>query len=102
MSLHGALITRITGYVLSLILTILSYYIITEPEYFHWTSRAACQAIIVFAFIQAVVQLFCFIHVWSEKETYWNLSVFMSQVSIIFVIIFFSIWIINHLNHNMH
>jgi heme/copper-type cytochrome/quinol oxidase subunit 4 len=30
------------------------------------------------------------------------LSVFISTISIIFIIIFFSIWIINHLNYNMH
>ncbi len=97
----AALMTRIAGYVLSLILTLLSYFIIVEPEYFHWTSKATVIAILIFAFIQAVVQLFCFIHVWSEKETYWNFGVFASQASIIFVIIFFSIWIIDHLNHNM-
>jgi cytochrome o ubiquinol oxidase subunit IV len=97
----GALMTRVAGYILSLILTLISYYIITEPEYFHWTNSASIMAILIFALVQAIVQLFCFIHVWSEKETYWNLSVFMSQVSIIFVIIFFSIWIIDHLNYNM-
>jgi cytochrome o ubiquinol oxidase subunit IV len=96
-----ALLSRIAGYVLSLILTILAYFIITEPQYLGWSNGAVVTAIFVFAFLQAFVQLFCFIHVWSEEKTWWNLSVFMSQVSIIFVIILFSIWIINHLNYNM-
>lgn len=97
----AALLSRIAGFALSLILTLIAYFIITEPEYFHWTNSTAVLAIFIFALLQALVQLFCFIHVWTEEKTRWNLSVFASQVSIIVVIIFFSIWIIDHLNYNM-
>jgi cytochrome o ubiquinol oxidase operon protein cyoD len=97
----GALAARISGYILSLILTFIAYFIITEPAYFNLTNQTAVVTIFILALLQMVVQLCCFIHVWNEEETYWNLTVFISQASIIFVIIFFSIWIINHLNENM-
>ena len=53
------------------------------------------------ALIQSVVQLVFFIDVWKEEGIRWNLIFFVSTVTIIFIVIFFSIWIINHLNYNM-
>lgn len=94
--------SRVTGFALSLILTFTAYFIIIQPEFFGLTSRIAIITICSLAFAQSLVQLIFFIDVWDEKGTLWNLTVFMSTVSIIFIIIFFSIWIMNHLNFNMH
>jgi len=97
-----ALSSRITGFILSLILTLTSYFIIVQPEFFTFTNKIAVSVILLLAFIQSLVQLIFFIDVWDEKGTIWNLTVFISTVSIICIIIFFSILIINHLNANMH
>jgi heme/copper-type cytochrome/quinol oxidase subunit 4 len=53
------------------------------------------------ALAQSLVQLIFFINVWKEKESFWNLGIFISTVSIIFIVVYFSIWIINHLNYHM-
>ena len=92
---------RIFGFISSLILTILAYFIILYPGFFYLTNSASILTILVLALIQSTVQLIFFIDVWKEKKTFWNLSVFISTVSIIFIVIFFSIWIINHLNYHM-
>lgn len=92
---------KITGFVSSLILTLLAYFLIVIPEFFNLETRTVISIIFALALIQATVQLIFFINVWKEKGTLWNLWVFLSTASIIFIVIFFSIWIMDHLNYNM-
>lgn len=92
---------RVTGFITSLILTMCAYFIITNPEFFHFSIKTACIVIFSLALIQALVQLIFFINVWKEKGPLWNLIIFVSTISIIFIVIFFSIWIMDHLNYNM-
>lgn len=92
---------RVSGFISSIILTLLAYFIILNPDFFYFSVREAVIVIFALAVIQSLVQLIFFIDVWHEKKTFWNLTIFVSTVSIIFIVIFFSIWIINHLNYNM-
>lgn len=92
---------RVTGFITSLILTLVAYYIILHPKMFNFDIKTAIITIFILALVQSLVQLIFFINVWKEEGPLWNLGVFISTVSIIFIIIFFSIWIINHLNYNM-
>lgn len=99
--MHHTLSLRVTGFIASLILTLSAYFIILHPEFFNINVKTAVIVIFTLAIIQSLVQLIFFINVWKEEGPLWNLSVFISTVSIIFIIIFFSIWIIDHLNYNM-
>lgn len=99
--MHRELSLRITGFIASLVLTLAAYFIILHPEFFNFTIQTAISVIFALALIQSLVQLIFFINVWKEEGTLWNLSVFISTVSIIFIVVFFSIWIMNHLNYNM-
>lgn len=93
---------RFTGFLTSLVLTLAAYFLILHPEFFHSDIKSIVIIIFTLALLQALVQLIFFINIWKEEEkTLWNFGVFLSTVSIIFIIIFFSIWIINHLNYNM-
>lgn len=96
------LIFRFTGFTASLLLSLAAYFIILNPEYFNISVKSAIILIFALALIQALVQLIFFINVWNEKGPLWNLITFISTVSIMFIVIFFSIWIMNHLNYNMH
>lgn len=98
---HERLSPRITGFTLSLLLTLIAYFIIIQPEFFHLDIRGAVAVIFALALIQSLVQLIFFINLWKEKGPLWNLGVFVSTATIIFIIIFFSVWIMNHLNYNM-
>lgn len=93
---------RFTGFIASLVLTITAYFIIVYPEYFNFDVKTAIITIFILALIQSLVQLIFFINVWKEKGSLWNLGIFISTVGIIFIVVYFSIWIINHLNYNMH
>lgn len=92
---------RVTGFITSLILTIAAYLIITNPEFFDFNVKTAIIIIFILALIQLLFQLIFFINVWKEKGPLWNLGIFISTLSIIFIVVFFSIWIMNHLNYNM-
>ncbi len=96
-----ALPQRLIGFVLSLILTLVAFFIIINPEWFHLTKPMAINVILGLAFTQATVQVFFFLDLCQEKGPMWNLNTFLATLSIIFVIIGFSIWIMGDLGHRM-
>lgn len=88
----------ILGFVLSLILTVGSYFLVSE----HVFSNAVLVPVLIsLALIQLGVQLFCFLHLGQEKKPRWNLIFFVTTVGIIFIVVVGSIWIMHHLNYNM-
>ncbi len=99
--MHKSLSARIVGYLSSLILTFTAFWIIINPAFFHLTTKSAITTILVLALFQAAVQSIFFLYILSEKGTRWNLVVYASTISIILIIVVFSIWIMNHLNYNM-
>lgn len=55
----------------------------------------------ILAIFQFAAQSVCFLDVLGEKGPRWNLHVFLSTLSIVLIIIFFTIWIMHRLNENM-
>jgi cytochrome o ubiquinol oxidase operon protein cyoD len=95
------LLFRIVGFIASLALTIAAYLIIVNPEIFNSSIKTVTIILFILALLQSLVQLIFFINVWKEEGPLWNLGIFISTASLIFIVVFFSIWIINHLNYNM-
>ena len=87
--MHHELSLRVTGFIASLILTIAAYFIILNPEFFNFDIKTAVIVIFTLALIQSLVQLIFFINVWKEEGPLWNLGIFISTVSIIFIVVFF-------------
>ena len=96
--MHKTLSSRIIGYVLSLLLTAMAVLIAAYPESF---PIAAIWSLFALAIAQFAVQSTCFLHVFSEKGPRWNLVVFISTLSIVLLIIVFTIWVMHHLDYNM-
>ena len=92
---------RIIGFLGSLVLTLIAFLIIAYPEKLHLDSKRAVIVILNLAVLQALVQATFFLNIFKERGTRRNLVVFGSTISIILIIVIFSIWIINHLNYNM-
>ena len=90
---------RLIGFVSSLILTLIAYYLTIHPELLD--NKSIVVIILGLAVLQAIVQLIFFIDLWKEKGTRWNLYVMVNAFSIILIVIVFTIWIMNHLNYNM-
>lgn len=91
---------RIIGLGGSLILTMLAYFMIVSPHFFHLEQTQVVPLIVILAILQSIVQLIFFL-LWKEKDGYWNLIFYVSTVGIIFIVIFFSIWIMDTLNYRM-
>lgn len=97
----NSLAKRIIGFAGSLILTLTAFLIFYRPDFFHLDMKINIVLILTLAVLQAAVQSIFFLHVLSEKGPRWNLVVFASTITIVLIIIVFSIWIMNHLHYNM-
>lgn len=92
---HGSLRSYITGLIVSLLLTGLSFCLV-------WTrlfSRSVLTYVIVgLALIQAIVQLRCFLHVGLEDKPRWETLVFYFMVMVLLIIAIGSLWIMHDLD----
>ena len=96
---HSATLTSyIVGFILSLIFTLIPYYLVTthmlDPEFL-------IAIVLGFAMIQLLIQLFFFLHLGEESGPRWNLIMLISTFGVILLVVVASIWIMNNLNYNM-
>ncbi len=86
----------IIGFLLSILLTLSAYILVTN----HMLKPGdLVVSIVVLAMIQLIVQLIFFLHL---GKTRLNLIFFLSTVVIILIVVVASLWIMHHLNYNMH
>lgn len=86
----------ITGFILSILFTIVVFSLVMENLL---TGNALITTLILLALLQAFVQLTFFLHL--GRGSRWNLPIFATTVSVVFVLVIGSLWIMNHLNYNM-
>ena len=98
---HRTLSARVIGYVASLIFTVTAFLIVYRPDFFHVGVKWDIALVLILAILQFIAQSICFLNVWGEKGPRWNLLIFISTISVIFIIIVGSIWIMDHLDYNM-
>ncbi len=91
----------ITGFISSVILTLAAFFVVLRPGLFHVSSGGVVVIILALAVIQALVQLFFFLHLGEEKGPRWNLVVLLSTFALILILVVGSIWIMGNLNYNM-
>jgi cytochrome o ubiquinol oxidase operon protein cyoD len=60
-----------------------------------------CVTVMGLAFLQAAIQLLCFLHLGSEKPPYWNSMLFIFMLAIILIVVLGSIYIMYNLNYHM-
>lgn len=95
---HGTIRSYIIGFLLSVVFTLIPYYLVV---YKSLEGSALLATIIGFAMLQLVVQVVFFLHLGREKKPRYNLIFLLSTISLIFVVVVGSIWIMNHLHYNM-
>lgn len=89
----------ITGFVLSVILTLIPYYLVVERVMTGWMLIIY---LMVFAVVQLLVQLEFFIHLAPESGPRWNVLVFLFMGLVLLIIVLGSLWIMDNLDyHNM-
>lgn len=96
---HGTVKQYTVGFILSVLLTVVPFYMAMHADSF---SRGAIVAVIaITAIAQVLVQLVFFLHMNSSSEQRWNVIAFIYTILTIFVLLVGSVWILNYLHSNM-
>lgn len=95
---HGSVKSYIHGFILSLILTIIPFFLVAK----HWFSHTSSYIIIgIFAVAQLLVQLIYFLHLSYKSSAKWNLNVFLFTFLVVLILVLGSVWIMVNLNYYM-
>lgn len=92
----GSFKAYLLGFVLSILLTLSSFYLVMEKSLSGWTLLFTISGL---ALIQAIVQLVLFLHLGKEKKPRLNLLIFLFMALVLVIIVFGSIWIMENLNY---
>lgn len=96
---HGSLRSYLTGFVLSVVLTAIPFWLVMADPI---GNRAVTAVIVILcAVAQIVVHTVCFLHVDTKAEGGWTLIAYVFTAVILVITIAGSLWIMYHLNSNM-
>lgn len=95
---HGTAASYIVGFILSLIFTVIPYYLVVNKTI---TGNALLITILGFAFIQMLIQIFFFLHLGRGPKPLYNVVFFVATAGLIAVVVGGSIFIMNNLYQNM-
>ena len=94
----GLLGSYLIGFVLSVVLTLLAYFGVTEG----WFSDGSPMvALLALAVVQLIIQLFFFLHVGRETRPRWKLLMLYLAVITVLVLVIGSLWVMYNLNYRM-
>lgn len=95
---HGTFKSYFIGFVLSIILTIIPYYLVVNhvlmPDMLY-------VLVLVLAVGQLIIQVVFFLHLSVESKPRWNLIAFIFTLLVVCILVIGSIWIMHNLNVNM-
>lgn len=95
---HGSVREYIVGLILSIILTIVPFGLVMSGAL---DNKLTIAIILVCAVCQVLVQLVFFLHMNTSSEQLWNTTSAIFVVVLVAILIIGSIWIMQHLDHNM-
>lgn len=87
----------LTGFGLSLGLTLAAYLLVVEDVL---AGPRLVGAIAVLGVAQLAAQLFFFLHLGNERRPRWNLTVFLFMLLVVFILVAGSLWIMYNLNYH--
>ncbi len=95
---HGSVKTYMTGFILSIILTVIPFWMVMTGAA---SPAVILGTILAMAVVQVLVHLVCFLHMNTKSDEGWNMTAFVFTVLIIAILVVGSIWIMWNLNYNM-
>jgi len=96
---HATLRGYLTGFVLSVVLTAIPFWLVMSDAI---DSRQATAAIIVaFAVVQIVVHMVYFLHMDARSEGGWSMMALVFTLILVVIALTGSLWVMYHLNANM-
>lgn len=95
---HGSLKAYVFGFILSIVLTIIPFYMIANKLL---SPMALLYTIFAFAVVQLLIQVYCFLHINQDEKPGWNSISFWFTIVIVLCIVGGSLWIMDHLAYSM-
>lgn len=95
---HGTLTHYIIGFVFSLLLTTISFFIVIQRPF---SEDILKYTVVGLAFLQAIIQLVFFLHVGKEVKPRLEMITLFFTVLILVIVVVGSIWVMNDLNSRM-
>ena len=89
-------ISYFIGFILSVITTVLAYYLVVNGIL---PKQGLIYVVMGIAVVQLVVQLVFFLHI--GRGSRWKLITFLFAVLVVLIVVVGSIWIMNNLDYNM-
>jgi cytochrome o ubiquinol oxidase operon protein cyoD len=96
---HGSLKTYAIGFVLSVILTAIPFWLVMNKGFDKSSTTAF--VILAFAAVQMVVHMVYFLHMNTRVEGGWSLLALVFTLVMVFITLAGSIWVMYHMNTNM-
>ena len=96
---HGSLKSYATGLFLSCILTAIPFWLVISKN----VNRFPAPGLVLlgFAVLQIVVHMVYFLHMNTKSEGGWSILALIFTVILVLIMLFGSVWVMDHLNHNM-
>lgn len=95
---HGSVKEYVIGLALSIVLTIIPFYLVMTGT---WNDTMVVATIVVAAIAQVLVQMVFFLHMNGSSEQSWITIAVVYTLFILVFIVIGTIWVFEHLNHNM-
>ncbi|TXR53817.1 cytochrome o ubiquinol oxidase subunit IV [Reinekea thalattae] len=95
---HGSVKEYVIGLLLSIVLTVIPFLMVANEV---GPAQLLIPVILICAVAQILVQLIFFLHMNTSSEQMWNTTSAVFVVVIVAIILVGSLWIMQHLNHNM-
>jgi cytochrome o ubiquinol oxidase operon protein cyoD len=96
---HGSLREYIIGFVLSVVLTAIPFWLVISgaiPD-----KQTTALVIVAFAGVQIVVHMIYFLHMNTKSEQGWTVMALIFTLVVLVISLSGSLWVMYHLNHNM-
>ncbi|ALC96132.1 cytochrome o ubiquinol oxidase subunit IV [Candidatus Profftella armatura] len=97
----GTIKDYITGFFLSLILTVIPFIIYFNKNNNFLNLNLIKFIILSCAILQIIIHMIYFLHMNIKSENGWIILSFIFTLILIIIMFFGSIWVMYHLNHNM-
>lgn len=93
-----AMRSYVTGFVLSIVLTLIPYVIVVNHMF---GKESLVFAVVLFGVTQLIVQVIFFLHLSKKSKPQWNIIVFVFTILIVSILVVGSLWVMANLNYNM-
>ncbi|RFP19367.1 MULTISPECIES: cytochrome o ubiquinol oxidase subunit IV [unclassified Duganella] len=96
---HGSLKDYAIGFILSVILTAIPFWLVMHKAFDKSSTTAA--VILAFAAVQVIVHMVYFLHMNGKIEGGWSLLATLFTLVLLVIVLAGSIWVMYHMNVNM-